>query len=101
MKVDRKIASSETTRVRNVNGNGSICRNPGVELRSIHPPNQTTWTHTKVILPQKLAIASATRSDLVRSCLAASSNCLIISTLRLVRSSDDPLDGPLERLPRR
>src|SRR6266576_3076717 len=102
MKVDRKIASSETTSVRKVNGNGSICLIPGMTLRTTQPPNHPTWTQTKVILPQKRAIASATRSDLDRSCLAASSNCLIISTLRFVRSSDDPLDAELlERFPGR
>ena len=53
-------------------------------------PNQTTWTQTKVMLPQKLAIASATRSERVRSCLAASSSLRINSTFRWVRSSTEP-----------
>ena len=53
-------------------------------------PNQTTWTQTKVMLPQKLAIASATKSERVRSCLAASSSLRINSTFRWVRSSTEP-----------
>src|SRR6185369_5803442 len=97
MKVERKIASNETTNVRKVKGNGSICGRPGIMLKPIQPPNQTICTQTKVILPQKLAILSATRSALVRSCLADSSNFRTILTLRFVSSSTDPcVDKPFE-----
>jgi hypothetical protein len=45
MNVDKKIASSETTNMRKVNGNGSILQLAGITaklLNAIHRPNQAT-----------------------------------------------------------
>src|SRR6476469_9796180 len=90
MNVDKKIASNDTTSVRKVKGNGSICGIPGPTLITIHTPNQMTWTQTKVVLPQNFATTSATLSERVRSCLADSSSSLISSTFRCVRSWTEP-----------
>src|SRR5258705_6939431 len=96
--VERKIASRDTTRVRKVKGKGSRCLTPGKELNAIQAPNHTTCTHTNVMLPQKRAITSATRSVGVRCSLAASSNFRTVSTLRLVNSSTlHGLGFPAER----
>src|SRR5687767_15639198 len=62
IKVERKIASSETISVRRVKGKGSTCGMPGIELKTSQLPNQITFTHTNVMLPQKLEILSARRS---------------------------------------
>src|SRR5690348_534141 len=89
MNVDKKIASRETTSVRKVNGKGSMCGKPGITLIKTQIPNQATCTHTNVMLPQNLAITSATRSEAVRSSLAASSSCLTASIFRWVNLSTE------------
>src|SRR6188474_1623031 len=96
IKVERKIASSETMSVRKVKGKGSTCRMPGIEFKRIQPPNQTTCTHTNVMLPQKLAIFSASRSVGVRWSLAAFSSLVTVSTFSSVNCSTD---GPAGRFP--
>src|SRR6185369_154990 len=91
IKVERKIASNETMSVRKVKGKGSTCVIPGNTLKRIQPPNQTTCTHTNVILPQNFAIFSATRSVAVRCSLAASSSLVTVSTFCSVNcSADEP-----------
>src|SRR6185436_2764856 len=89
IKVERKIASSETMSVRKVKGKGSTCGMPGITFKRIQPPNQTTCTHTNVMLPQKLAIFSARRSVGVRCSLAASSSLVTVSTFCSVNCSAD------------
>src|ERR1700741_1053307 len=96
IKVERKIASNETMSVRKVKGNGSTCRTPGIRFRRIQPPNQTTCTHTNVMLPQKFAIFSARRSVGFRCSLAASSSLVTVSTFCSVSCSTD---GPAGRFP--
>src|SRR6476659_7659412 len=90
MNVDRKIASSETTSVRKVKGNGSMCGSPGKILITIQTPNQMMWTQTKVMLPQNLAMTSATLSAGDRACFADSSSWRISSTFRCVSSCTEP-----------
>src|SRR6185369_5945300 len=89
IKVERKIASSETMSVRKVKGKGSTCRVPGIKLKRIQPPNQTTCTQTNVMLPQNLAIFSARRSVGVRCALASSSSLVTVSTFFSVSCSTD------------
>src|SRR6185503_9563485 len=96
IKVERKIASNETMSVRKVKGKASTCRIPGIKFKRIQPPNQTTCTHTNVMLPQKFAIFSATRSEGVRCFLAASSSLVTVSTFCSVNCS---ADGPAVRFP--
>src|SRR6185503_3435725 len=96
IKVERKIASSETMRVRKVKGKGSTCGMPGIKFKNIQLVNQTTCTHTNVMLPQKLAIFSARRSVRVRCSLAASSSFVTVSTFFSVNWS---ADGPAGRFP--
>src|SRR6185503_7557497 len=96
IKVERKIASSETMSVRKVKGKGSTCSMPGIKFKRIQLPNQTTCTHTNVMLPQKLAIFSARRSVRVRCSLAASSSFVTVSTFCSVNWS---ADGPAGRFP--
>src|SRR4030095_4930817 len=93
MKVERKIASSETISVRKVKGKGSTCGMPGNKFKRIQPPNQTTCTHTKVMLPQKFAIFSARRSVGVRCSLESSSSLVTVSTFCSVNSSTDGATG--------
>src|SRR6185369_3896740 len=91
IKVERKIASNETMSVRKVKGKASTCFIPGIKLKRIQPPNHTTCTHTNVMLPQKFAIFSATRSEGVRCFLAASSSLVTVSTFCSVNwSADEP-----------
>src|SRR6185295_304017 len=96
IKVERKIASSETMSVRKVKGKGSTCGRPGIKFIRIQPPNQTTCTHTNVMLPQKLAIFSARRSVDDRCSLASFSSLVTVSTFCSVNCS---ADGPAGRLP--
>src|SRR5678815_5798531 len=96
IKVERKIASNETISVRKVKGKGSTCRIPGIKFERIQPPNQTTCTHTNVMLPQNFAIFSAKRSEGVRCSLAASSSLVTVSTFCSVNCS---ADGPAGRFP--
>src|SRR6185436_16729970 len=96
IKVERKIASNETISVRKVKGKGSTCVIPGITFKRIHPPNQTTCTHTNVTLPQNFAIFSARRSVGVRCSLAASSSLVTVSTFCSVNWSTD---GPADRFP--
>src|SRR6185369_5502037 len=95
IKVERKIASNETMSVRKVKGKGSTCGKPGITFQRIQPPNQTTCTHTNVMLPQNLAIISARRSVGVRCSLAVSSSLVMVSTFCSVNCSTD---GPAGRL---
>src|ERR1700754_2478736 len=94
IKVERKIASSETMSVRKVNGKGSTCGMPGTTFNRIQLPNQRTCTHTKVMLPQKFAIFSARRSVGVRCLLAASSSRVTVSTFCSVNCSADGTADP-------
>src|SRR6185295_16383198 len=94
IKGERKIASNETMSVRKVKGKASTCRIPGIKFKRIQPPNQTTCTHTNVMLPQKFAIFSATRSEGVRCFLASSSSLVTVSTFCSVNCS---ADGPAGR----
>src|ERR1044072_3122352 len=96
IKVERKIASNETMSVRKVKGKASTCRIPGIKFKRIQLPNQTTCTHTNVMLPQKLAIFSATRSEGVRCFLASSSSLVTVSTFCSVNCS---ADGPAGLFP--
>src|SRR6185295_4897414 len=96
IKGERKIASNETISVRKVKGKGSTCRIPGIKFKRIQPPNQTTCTHTNVMLPQNFAIFSATRSEGVRCFLASSSSLVTVSTFCSVNCS---ADGPAGRFP--
>jgi hypothetical protein len=61
--------------------------NAGAVLMIVHPANQITCAHKDGMLPQKLAITSATRSEWDRSALVACSNRAIVSTFCLVISS--------------
>src|SRR3954447_26187802 len=92
MKVERKIASSDTTKVRNVNGNGSICQAAGMNGKvntAIQIPNHATWMYTNAIDPTKRLMESARRSVRERSASADFSSWATISTLRLVSSSSE------------
>src|SRR4051812_37124099 len=92
MNVERKIASSETTNVKNVNGNRSIRHAVGMngnDEAAIHNANHTTWMYTKFIDPTNRLIASASRSVSDRSASAAFSSSATISTLRRVSSESD------------
>jgi hypothetical protein len=67
---DRKMASSDTTKVRKLNGNGS---NGGrcVMMRvfaTTHPTKKSTWTVANPALPVKRVIAVLTRSASDRCC---------------------------------
>src|SRR5687767_4538259 len=94
IKVERKIASSETISVRRVKGKGSTCGMPGIELKTSQLPNQITFTHTNVMLPQKLEILSARRSVCVLCSLAASSRRVTVSTFCSVNCSAERIAGP-------
>src|ERR1700752_1377628 len=96
IKVERKIASSDTMSVRKVKGKGSTCGMPGMAFKRIQPPNHTTCTQTNVMLPQNLAIFSARRSVGVPCSLAASSSLVTVSTFCSVNCSTD---GPEGRFP--
>src|SRR4030095_7434464 len=92
MKVERKIASRETTNVRNWNGYGSkrmAWGTPGRKCQNIHPPNQATCTEPEAILPQKWVIASAMRSAGERLAALVASSWAISSILRCVSASRD------------
>jgi hypothetical protein len=47
-KIDKKIASRETTNVRKVNGNGSMGGHAGTSpmFQAIHPAKPATWSST-------------------------------------------------------
>ena len=92
-KIARKIASSDTTRVRKLNGKGSNGATPGTAPRftAIQSVNPITWAATKAALPATWVSASLRRSAEVRSCIAARSSCAIARTLRSVCAVTPPL----------
>src|SRR5437660_568283 len=88
MKVDRKIASSETTSVSILNGGGSNrkCLGP-MKFSTSQDPNHKQCTYTNCGLPQNPAMASETMSALVRLECAAYSIRVMASTFLWMTSS--------------
>ena len=77
MKVERKIASRETTSVRKLKGQGSIYFVGRTVLAMTHTENQMTCTQTKAIEPQNRVIQSAIRSaDDCWACAARSRSAM-------------------------
>ena len=62
-------------------------RRPGSAFHPIQAVNSTAWIHTKVMLPQKRATNSATRSASVRLATASSSSRRIACTFSRVTSA--------------
>src|SRR4029450_8607657 len=88
IKIARKIASTDKTRVNNEKGKGSKRRGFGkARLTTIQPAIESTFSQTNVIEPLKFVIASASRSPAVALRCSAASSANTRSTLRRVNSS--------------
>src|SRR5580765_2274529 len=75
------MASSETRKVRNVNGYGSTTLGANV-LNATHPANHTTWISRKDVLPAKAETRSLSRSSALRCALDFASRSAIFCTFR-------------------
>src|SRR4029453_15634965 len=88
MKVERKMASRETTSVKKLKGYGSIGWIGKAVLPTIHPANQTTWAQTNKIDPHNRVMRSATISAKVCLACAAFSSFAMVLTFRSVSLID-------------